>query len=303
MFRTTDRSPRTLAGEEYPIFRSLDEALDQEPDVVLVTNPSHQHLDVASVAARRGHHLFIDIPLSHSLEGTHELVQLVEENRLVSLMGFNLRFHPCIQKIRELIKEGAIGRVLVAQAENASYLPDWHPWEDYRKGYAAQKAMGGGVVLASGVHELDYLSWFFGPVEEVISTTGVTGSLELQNVEDTANIVLKFPQGVIGELHCDLFQRPYSRWCKVIGDEGTIYWDFIENQVKVYRVAKETWDLVLNLKGFDYNNTYLEEMRHLIKCVEGNERSINDISHGRQNLESALAAANATITEQPNDVE
>lgn len=293
VFRATDRTPRTLDGEKYRVFRSLDEALDEGPDVVLVTNPTHLHMEVALAVARRGHHLFIDIPISHSTEGTRELVDLVDKKQLVSLMGFNLRFHPCVHKIRELVLEGAIGRVLLAQAECATYLPDWHPWEDYRKGYAARRDMGGGAILAAGIHELDYLSWIFGPVDEVFSVTGTSGSLELQDVEDTASVVLKFHGGVVAELHCDLFQRPYSRWCKVVGDEGTIYWDFLENQVKLYRADKTTWELVLDLKGFDYNTTYLEEMRHLVECVEGRKQSINDASQGRQNLVTALAAAKA----------
>ncbi|MFQ5873748.1 MAG: Gfo/Idh/MocA family protein, partial [Dehalococcoidia bacterium] len=293
VYRTTDRAPRTLNGAEFPIFRSLEEALDRRPDVVLVTNPTHLHVPVALEAARRGIHLFIDIPLSHSLEGTEELVQLSQEQGLVTLMGFNLRFHPCLRKLRELVQQGAVGRVIAVQAECASYLPDWHPWENYREGYAARRDMGGGAILAAGVHELDYLLWTFGPVEELLCMAEHRSRLELKGVEDTASLTLRFRNGVVGELHCDLVERPYSRWCKVIGEEGTIFWDFLENQVRLYHPGQKRWEVVLDQHGFDYNTTYVEELWHLVRCLAGEEQTLNDIWQGREVLRIALAAQQA----------
>lgn len=299
VYRTRGWPARTVGGVSLRTFGSLDQALDQRPDVVLVTNPTAAHIPVACEAARRGCHLFIEIPLSHSLEGTEELEGMITERGLVSLMGFNLRFHPCIRKIRDLVQEGAVGHVLAAQVESASYLPEWHPWEDYRDGYAARGAMGGGAILASGVHELDYLTWILGPAEAVCALAEHRSALELQDAEDTAALVLRFAHGAIGELHCDLVQRPSSRWCKIVGEHGTIVWDVRDNQVRLFHPGRRGWDVVLDRTGFDYNTTYVDELCHLIDCVRRKTPSINGIAEGRRNLQLALAAKTASRLGQP----
>ena len=61
--------------------------------------------------------------------------------------------------------------MLAVQAQNSSYLPDWHPYENYKESYAAKKELGGGVVLTS-IHELDYLYWLFGKINDVFSISG-----------------------------------------------------------------------------------------------------------------------------------
>ena len=75
-------------------FANLDDALSEGPDAVFVTNPNTLHLQVALAAARAGCHLFIEKPLSHSLEGVDELIEIVESKKLVAFVGYQFRFHP-----------------------------------------------------------------------------------------------------------------------------------------------------------------------------------------------------------------
>ena len=76
-------------------------------------------------------------------------------------MGCQLRMHPGLQKIEEWIKQDKLGKIYSVQVDLGEYLPDWHPWEDYRQSYAARADQGGGVILTL-IHELDYLHWLFG---------------------------------------------------------------------------------------------------------------------------------------------
>ena len=290
VYREKNRPPRTLDRSDFKTFHSLSAAIDQAPDVMLVTNPTHLHVPIAIEGARMGIPLFVDIPLSHSLEGTEELVKRAENSGLITLMGFNLRFHPCLIRIRELVQSGAVGPIISVQSESASYLPDWHPWEDYRDGYSSRGGMGGGALLAAGVHELDYLYWIFGPMRSIYGRLGNRSKLQMDACEDSASVVIDFESGAIGEFHCDLIQRPSSRWCKVVGDEGTIYWSLGENRVQIYDPRTGYWETILDVTGFDHNETYIEEMRHLLRCLHGDEKSINDIGQGRTVLTAALSA-------------
>jgi predicted dehydrogenase len=210
----------------------------------------------------------------------------------MTLMGCNLRFHPCIKKIKELITKNKIGRVVSVHAENGSFLPDWHPDEDYSISYASQPDLGGGVLLTS-IHEIDYLYWFFGDVKEVFSITGKFSNLNI-HAEDLSAILLRFQNNVVAEVHLDYFQNPHFRSCKIIGTKGTIYWDSETNTVKMYDIKKKKWIKKLKLQNYDINMTYIDEMYYFLKCIKTKKETINTVYDGAKILTIALSAKMAS---------
>ncbi len=122
------------------------------------------------------------------------------------LVGFQFRFHPGLQQAKRFLDDGAIGDLISVRSHWGEYLPDWHPWEDYRQSYAARKDLGGGVVRTL-CHPLDYLRWLVGELESVWAFSGNLGGLDI-NVEDVSEIGLQFDRGVLGSVHLDFCQRP-----------------------------------------------------------------------------------------------
>lgn len=269
-------------------FDDLDDALRQDPDAVLITSPTSLHVQLALQAAKQGCHLFIEKPLSDSMEGVDELLGIVKEKDLVTLVGCNMRFHPGIMQIKKLLGDEAIGHVVSARVEVGQYLPDWHPWADYRQSYSARLDQGGGVILDS-IHEIDYIQWMLGKVEEVACFAGKMSNLEIET-EDTAAILMRFTSGIIGEVHLDYIQRAYSRTCHIIGDEGTIRWDFSNGKVKCYSTETGEWEMFKNPYGWEANQMYVDEMQHFIRCISMEEKPTMDVFEGAYVLKIALAA-------------
>ena len=144
-------------------FADLDEALAPRPDAVFVCTPSSQHLDIAQRAADAGCHLFIEKPVSHTLRRTRASCATPSPRKdCVALVGCQWRFHPCVRWLRDLLAGGDAGTLIEAEIDYAEYLPDWHPYEDYRTSYAARAELGGGVVLTQ-IHDYDLAWWLFGP--------------------------------------------------------------------------------------------------------------------------------------------
>jgi len=282
--------------QEYRVkaYNRLEEALAEKPDVALVCTPTSSHIPPALLAAQSGCHLFIEKPLSHSRDSIDELVEIVAQKNLVTLVGCNMRFHPGIARMKQLLENKSIGRVLCARAQSGQYLPDWHPGEDYRQGYSANHSLGGGSIL-DGVHEIDYLSWFLGRVEQVFCFADKLSSLEI-DTEDLAEILLCFESGAIAEAHLDYIQRSYSRSCQLIGEEGTILWDYSDKQVKIYSTGTKEWQVLPEEPGYDSNQMYVEEMRHFIQCLRGKTKPAQDIMAGKRVLEIALAAKESART-------
>lgn len=280
------------------VFHSLDEALARRPDAVFICNPSSLHVPTALAAARAGCHLFIEKPLSHDEQNVDELIGVAERGNLVGLVGYQLRFHPCLRHVRELLSTGEIGRVLAVRAEVGEYLPSWHRYEDYRQMYAARQDQGGGVVL-SQIHEMDYLYWLFGMPRRLFAIGGHLSSLEV-DVDDVASTLMEFVIGgkiVPVHLHQDFVQRPGRRTLQVVGDAGKIELDFVGLTVKRYdgngELAEET-----SAHGFVRNQLFMDELSHFFACIEGKEVPMVSIRDGAQSLRMALAARESMRTGQ-----
>ena len=288
-YRTRKKPVRKLEDENHvKMYSNLTEALDQNPDAVLVTNPTSLHIQSAISAAKHGCHLFIEKPISNTLDGIDELINIVHKKNLVVLIACNLRFHPCLQFIKKSLDEKRIGKVISARVQMGQYLPDWHPWDDYRTMYSAQQSLGGGIIL-DAIHELDYISWLLGDVTQVFSFSDKLSNLDI-DTEDVAEILLRFKSGAIAEVHLDYVQRYPSRSCEIIGEEGSIFLNLREGTVKVYTAEKMEWEVFELLKSYDMNQTYVDEMSHFISCIENKEKPLISITDGLEVLKIALAA-------------
>ena len=281
------RNEPVKEAPDLPVFTSLQDALNQKPDAVIVSNPTSHHMEVAVQAAKAGCHLFLEKPLSHTWENVNELLAAAKEKGLIGMVGFDMHFDPGLQKVRQLIKDGTIGHITAIQAQVGQYLPDWHPWEDYRKGVSAQVKTGGGVILDL-IHEIDYVTWLMGKAKEVVSMNGHVSSLEIET-EDTASILIRFQNNAIGTINLDYIQRTLSRSCRIIGEGGTITWDLMNQKVSWYLVEDKAWH-DFSYAGFQRNDRFLAEMKHFLDCLQGKSEPEVNLESGSRSLKIALAA-------------
>jgi len=271
-----------------PVETNLEDALAQRPDAVIISNPTSLHLDIAIPAVEAGCHIFLEKPISHSLERVDILQSAVARNTVQVLVGYQFRFHPGLQKTRQLLIEGLIGKPLTVRAHWGEYLPDWHPWEDFRTSYSARPDLGGGVVLTLS-HPLDYLRWIIGEVAELWAFTGQISELGLQ-VEDTAEIGLRFRDGTIGSVHLNYTQIPTSHRLEITGSKGTIRWNNSNGAVNLYTAEEEHWQVFPTPLDFERNQLFLSQMQHFINVVEGKTEPKCTLTDGKKALQLALAA-------------
>ena len=267
---------------------SIEKALENRIDIAFVTNPTHVHVDYALKMAQQGCHLFIEKPLSHSLKNIGKLVKAVKGKKLISMVGCNTRFLWSIRKVKKMLEDKEIGRVVSARLEFGKYLPDWHPWEDYRNMYSAHKNMGGGVIL-DVIHEMDYAMWFFGEVEKCKSLFTNSHVLDI-DTEDTAEILLSFRKGPIVDIHLDYIQRSPVRTCRIIGSEGTILADLNEDLIDIYKAETGKWKKMKNPAKHGMNQMYLDEIDYFLNCVRRNQKTMNDIEDAYKTLGYAFEA-------------
>jgi predicted dehydrogenase len=208
---------------------------------------------------------------------------------LVTLVGFQLRFHPCLRFGQELIEKKAIGSLLAIRMEVGEYLPGWHTFEDYRQSYASRRELGGGVIL-SQIHELDLVYWLFGMPRRVFALGGHWSSLEI-DVEDTASILLECQYAgrpLPVHVQQDYVQRPPRRTYQIVGDQGMILIDLHGLEVRIIRNGMG--EAVRHFEGFQRNQLFVDELRHFLACLRGVEKPVVSVQDGAQSLRIALGA-------------
>ncbi len=287
-----------LAG--VPVETDLNEALkEHKPDAVIVANPTSMHLDVAIPAAEAGCHILLEKPVSHSLDRLDSLQKIAQKSGSRILVGFQFRYHPTLNQARELIQSNALGKILTVHAHWGEYLPQWHPWEDYRQSYAARADLGGGVIVTL-THPLDYLRYLLGEVEMLWSFNGHISPLEM-DVEDVAEIGIKFTSGAVGGVHVNYFQRPPVHRLEIVGTNGTLRWDNADGILHLHKIpapfgaysdapAAPFIESFLPPEGFERNQLFVAQTRHFIETVRGEKEPVCSLEDGIKALQLALAA-------------
>jgi len=280
-------STRNVEAElDLTVFENLDEALAARPEAVFVCTPSSQHVDIAQRSADAGCHLFIEKPVSHTLQGIEALRDTVASKSLVALVGCQWRYHPAVRWLRQLLQLDTLGRLARAQIDYQEYLPDWHPYEDYRIAYAARADLGGGVVLTQ-IHDYDLAWWLFGPIRTVTATGGHLSTLDI-DVEDTVQARL---EGMAASVcvRQTFASRPPRRAISVTAERGVVTLDLLTGLI-----ATDVDDLSPpSFDGYQRNQMFIDEARHFSACVAGQEQPSIPLDDGIAVLRLALAVKNA----------
>ena len=281
---------RVSLEEEYHIrsFASLTEALLEKPELAFITNPTNMHIPCAIQCAKAGCHLFLEKPVSDSLEGIDELQKAAQDAGIKIFVGYQNRFHPAICAVKEVLEAGSLGKILSVHSVVGERLTTMHTYEDYKETYMARKDMGGGVVTNQLVHEMDYLYYLFGKPVSVYALGGTIGNLGI-DVEDNCDELFLMENGterVAVNVHADFYQSPPSRFIKVIGEKGQIQADLINGTV-----TKTVSDVTEHIAFTEFvrNDMFIEELKLFLSCVKEGGKEAITLEDGIVSLKMAMA--------------
>jgi predicted dehydrogenase len=283
-----DSEPARLRAveEKHKVNPVKEGAITEAYDCVLVCTPPVSHVKLAIQAVDAGSNVFIEKPLSTTLEGTKELQDLLHRKRLTAFVGYSLRFNKGINIIKKLIDDQKFGKVVHASAYFGQYLPDWRPSQDYRNSYTARKDLGGGIIFDAS-HEVDYLMWLLGKPVSIQSDYADTDIINV-NTEAVADVIMKFQKNIQGHVHMNFVRREYKRTLEVLCENGIIQWSLSDQTVRTFDASSKSWTVLE--AGQPVNDMYVDEMKHVIAMVRAKSRSpIIDLENGISTLQMSLA--------------
>jgi predicted dehydrogenase len=230
---------------------NIGNTLQEDFNMSLVCSPNSKHLEHCFKLAQHGIPIFCEKPFYPTKDGVEELLGIVKEKSLITMVGCNLRFTPEINQIDPNSK--------YISAYFGYNLQKWRPHTDHLMSYSANKHLGGGVLL-DAIHELDYLYYKFGEIKNI---SYIKNKLtEITN--DTEDLVvgrIEFEKGTIADFTLNYLSEDYQR-----------YYDILEDEV-------------LKRKKITINNQmYIDQISYFIHCIKSNTQGMNSFEEAHKLL-------------------
>ncbi|MCR5732589.1 MAG: Gfo/Idh/MocA family oxidoreductase [Sphaerochaetaceae bacterium] len=205
-------------------------------DAVIIATPSGDHLEGALAAIEAGKPVLVEKPLEVTIERADRIIRAAEEKGVLLAGVFHSRFFELSSVIKKAIDSGRLGKIVLADA----YIK-WYRSQEYYDSALWRGTWdkdGGGILMNQGIHAVDLLQYFMGPVKSI---GGVVRTInhERIEVEDTATATLEFENGALGVIEGTTGCYPgYKKRIEIYGSEGSIVME--ENYLKAWDMKNPT---------------------------------------------------------------
>jgi len=276
------------------LYASLDEALKADLfDAALIATPSHLHIPMATQLVQAGKHVFIEKPLSLSLDGTDELMKLIEQKKVISAVAYTYRSHPALRSMKEAIDEGRFGQPVQVVGTWGQHFPKYRP--AYREIYYTSRATGGGAIQDVLTHAINTGEFLVGPVDRVMADAAHQ-VLEGVEVEDTVHVVTRHGS-VLGCYSLNQHQAPNENTITVMCERGTARFN-LNKACWHSMVEPETeWKKEFQF-SLERDDIFVNQANLFLDLMEGKTKPACTVAEGLQTLRVNLTVLK--VADNPN---
>jgi UDP-N-acetyl-2-amino-2-deoxyglucuronate dehydrogenase len=214
-----ERAGRLASEHGATAYDNFDRFLTHPLDLVAIGSPSGLHAEQGIAAAQRGLHVLVEKPIDVTVERADALIAATDAAGVRLGVFFQDRLRPEVLRLKRMLDAGELGAPVMISGRVKWYRPtEYYANSRWRGTWALD---GGGALMNQGIHTVDLIQWFFGPVARVQGS--VATRLHDIEVEDTAAAVLEFTSGAIGVIEAATSIDPgYARRLEVTGTKGTV---------------------------------------------------------------------------------
>lgn len=269
-----DRIIETRKKYKIPSFNNFEYALKEKPTIMIIATPPHLHKEYAEIAIKNDIHVFLEVNLLYN--HVESILKFSKRKSIVVCPSSTMRYHPVVKKLKILLKQKKIGKIYSIHHHVGHFLPNWHPWENYKDFFVSRKETGGARELVPV--ELNWLTYVFSDIKSVFANIGKISKLDV-DIDDFYQIFLEFKNHIPCTINIDVFSIPSVKETKIIGEKGTIFCDFNKNQIKLDKdnTSKlfkiRSGKVASGYKGITPSETlYEEEIQDFLNSIKKNQK-------------------------------
>jgi len=260
------------------IFDSLDEAVKTfSPSVFIISTSPNMHMEYAYYALEHGISCFIEASVIDA-EKIEQLSREIVGTDIIMAPSCTMRYFPGPKKIKEIIKTGAIGKVLNVNYHTGQYLPDWHPWEDINEFYVSNYETGAAREIVP--FELTWLNDIFGKPQPLSCIKTKLTDMPT-DIDDIYHCIVRYDDNVLCSITIDVIARPVAcRDLRILGSMGEVVWSADSNSVRYINTSMKEWqeyffDIgTIESSYINPEEPYISEMNDFIKALESKDQSL-----------------------------
>ncbi|HEY8561621.1 MAG TPA: Gfo/Idh/MocA family oxidoreductase [Pyrinomonadaceae bacterium] len=246
---------------ELPNYDSFEAALETRPAIVWLSTPTPLHAAQTIAALEAGAHVFCEKPMSDSLENARAMQAAAEKSGKTLNIGFMLHFMPAMIRLRELVRQGALGNVLHVHARVGTYITLVNSTSRYQ---ATQR----GSLFLDYAHQPDIFFWLTGMAPKSVSVTGFrAGEIELSSNPNVAIIVCEYDSPLVATLHLNYVQMPQRHDYEIVGDRAWAALDFETGEIKIG--WRESQSVTKEFYEYERDDLYRAQIEAFFAAVEG----------------------------------
>lgn len=214
------------------VCENYDAALREKPNIVFICTPNHLHIDMAEKALRSRADVFLEKPLSDSCSSAETFLNEVSRTDRLCHVGYMLRFDDGLVAMKKCIDEGRLGNIVGGRAMVGSFITLLNARDNFREKVED-------TLVYDYTHELDFLYWLFGDIRDVTARKATLGSMDIKPTPNIVQMILTSADGALIQVHMDYIQHPQRRILEVYGDRGTISYDFMTGEIRLFAFGTE----------------------------------------------------------------
>lgn len=286
------KAKKTNIDEKYRIQRlkNINEIKKIKPNITFICNPSSKHMKFALIAAKNKSHIFIEKPLSNNLRSVKNLMNIVNKNKIICFVGYNMKFNPIIIFLKKIINNNKYGNLLFIKSNFGKSLNSFHPYENINKVIYSKKDLGGGVVLEIS-HEIDFIKWIIGEephyINSISSTVG-NNKIDVENLCFSHFAFKKKNRNIFANLNLDMTQMNDERNLTLSFDKSTIKVNLTNNEIFLFNDKNEKI-ILSKYRKFKRNEMYISELKYFFDCIKKRKKNhINDLKNAVSTLKISL---------------
>jgi predicted dehydrogenase len=244
-------------------------------NAVSICTPPVAHEDAAVYALSKGVHVLLEKPQAHSVQSAKNICEAASKSDAKLMMAFRHRFLPAIQKMKSIIDEGKIGKVVFFQ--NIFCGPAFHMKD---KWFTKKAVSGGGCILDTSSHSVDLFRYLVGEIVEqkAVMHTHFEGT----DVEDAGIITVKAENGALGQMTSSFVAGDGIAFVDITGQDGRVVYDYLNSaELKYKKRGESEWEIMEVKPSFGFG----EQIGLFAKAIKDNQEVPSSAKDGLRDIE------------------